>query len=140
MPLKYANLCKICHKHRTQNPSGICSRCLRAKGEKYCKICGTKKTTNENGICSSCATRNFDAEDGKVRLEQAINDTKLTLFILESRLNGKSFGEIAIACGLARSSCYSRYMRALGNRRIPETAVDAVDQTVITDDEPPSDN
>ena len=131
MPLLYANLCKVCHQHRTQNPSGICSRCQRLKGEKYCKICGTVKTTNSSGICHRCTKRGFAEDDGKARLEQAIADTKLTLFILERRRDGNSFTEIAKSCNLSRSGCYLRYMQACGNRRILDAAVDAVDQTVV---------
>lgn len=135
MPLKYANLCKICHVHRTQDPSGICSKCKRLKGRKTCIICGAVQTSNANGICYSCSTRGFGEDAGKLKLEDAIKETRLTLLILERRLEGNSFKAIAESCGLSRSGCYARYMAALKTRSISNTAIDAVDNNIIADED-----
>ena len=135
MPLKYANLCKVCQKHRTQDPSGICSRCRRLKFEKYCKICGTTKTTNESGVCYRCTREAISAESAKETLDKAIEDTKITLYILEGRRDNKTFAEIADGCGITRGGCYLKYMHACGKLRVNDTAIDSVDQTVIHLDE-----
>lgn len=64
-------------------------------------------------------------------IDDAIEDTKMTLFILQRRKEGESFGAISSLCGLSKSACYDRFLRAC-NRIDRHGGVDAVDESCVT--------
>ena len=132
MPLIHADSCSVCHKRKTQHPSGICSRCRRLKGSTSCKVCGKISTTHSSGVCYKCRKSMKGPEDefAVERINQAIEDTKVTLFILERRKENETFGKIAEMCGLSKSACYSRFVRACG-RDTSTGGIDITDGTYV---------
>lgn len=129
MALIYADVCKICHQHKTQHPSGICSHCRRSRGSTVCKLCGKVTTTHQSGICYKCRRSTPDATMDQ-RIASAIEDTKRTLLILERRQAGDSFATIAKMSGLSKTAVYSRFMRAY-NQDAEWGAIDPVDGSYI---------
>jgi len=117
MALKYAPLCKQCHKAKTQHSSGLCSRCRRRpKPEVPCKLCGEKNTNHESGYCHLCRKRIPAPEH---RLAAAIEDQKTVLLVLELRQKNVPFSEIASVIGMSKSAAYGMYRRALGFPELP---------------------
>lgn len=114
MPRRYfGELCTMCGKHYTENPSGLCSRCRKLKGAKPCIVCGKHKTIAPDGLCSACRTRTLRKKNGGVSIEKAIENTELLLAMLKNRANGMSYAQIAEVLGVPRSTVYVWIMKSL---------------------------
>jgi len=116
MPLKNADLCKVCRTSRTRHPSGVCSKC-RKRGEirpQLCKVCHSALTKSDDGICYRCRIKmkksSTPCSDEDV-LKENIKQLKQMQFIMEERLLGKTFSQIADMMGTTKSSVYKKYLR-----------------------------
>ena len=117
MALKYADYCKVCGTTRTRDPSGICSKC-RKKGPvrpQTCKIGHSAMTKSEDGICYRCRIKlkkSYSVCSDEAVLRENIQELKRLQFIMEQRLQGKTFSNIADMMGLTKSSVYKKFVRA----------------------------
>ena len=137
MSLVYADLCTQCHKHKTRHPSGVCSYCRkRPKPSKPCIVCGAINTSHPSGVCAKCRAGLKGDDAPEYRIDDAIKEQKLILFILEQRKNNVSFTKIAEKAGVSKSACYSRFLRACKRpSAITENyGIDSVDGSSISDD------
>lgn len=117
MALKYAPLCTRCGQHRTVHSSGLCSHCRRRPTPRtLCRVCGCPATNHESGLCYKCR-KVSNIYDNK--LEQVLAYYQRAVKVLELRLHGNSFSNIAGEIGMSKSATYSIYCRALD---LPEWA------------------
>lgn len=116
MALKYADFCKVCGTVRTRDPSGICSKC-RKRGPirpKTCKICHSALTKSEDSICYRCRQKmkmSTAVTSDEDVLRENIQELKKMQFIMEQRLQGKTFNVIADMMGMTKSAVYKKYLR-----------------------------
>ena len=112
MSLTYADFCTQCGKRRTRHPSGLCCDCRKKLNQSYspkmaCRYCGSRRDNVTDGLCPDCRSRLAGEEHE--RQEEAIEQLKLNLSILELRKSGLPFDEIARKVSLGRTAAYRRY-------------------------------
>lgn len=123
MPLTKAGLCKVCGRVRTKDPSGICSRCRKAgpNRSQLCQICKTAMTRNPDGICYNCKMhlrQTPSLPNDEEVLKEALHELKKMQFIIEQRLQGRTFAATAEMMGTTKSSIYKQYQKALDIARL----------------------
>lgn len=117
-----SRLCSVCKMHYTKKEDGVCNSCMKAKNynperELYlCSVCGQALTLTPSGICRKCrwaadisSVTTPLSEENQAILDKSIETLKQSVVILENKIAGVSFSEIAMLAGMSKNGAYNRY-------------------------------